>query len=268
MGFLRKTITKALSQRVLTGAGKRFVFLYHDISDPDSPQYSALYSTPVQKFKAQVELIARHFKFVSLQEIVAIGSHNKVRLASITFDDGFLSVKEEGLPFLQTRGIPFTVFVNTMAITQNRLFYGAKEPSINRAYETKVFLDEADVRALVAKGVAIGNHSSTHKVLSDCDPASLSEEVVASKEYIEGLTGTKVTHFALPFGKREHYNQEVLDFCYSAGHEFVYSTNPSYFDVTDPERNARLIPRVALLDESPEELYFLINRPLLKTIDI
>jgi peptidoglycan/xylan/chitin deacetylase (PgdA/CDA1 family) len=268
MGLLKKTIAKALSGRVLTGPRKRFVFLYHDISDQDSPQYSPLYSTPIQKFKSQVELIARHFKLVPLEEIVAEDPDNKQRLASITFDDGFLSVKDEGLPFLQTRGIPFTVFVNTMAIKENRLFYGAKEPSINRTYQRKVFLDEGDVRELVAKGVVIGNHSATHKVLAECDAATLDEEVRDSKQYIEGLSGAKVRHFALPFGKREHYNEDVLNCCYSAGHEFIYSTNPSYFDVGNRNRNERLIPRVALLDESPEELYFLINRPLLKKIDI
>lgn len=257
-----------MSRRVLTGPRKRFVFLYHDISDQDAPQHSPLYSTSVQKFKSQVELIARHFKLVSLEDIVSNNSDNHQRLASITFDDGFLSVKDEALRFLQSRGIPIAVFVNTMAIKENRLFYGAKEPSINRAYHSKVFLDEADVRDLVANGVVIGNHSATHKVLSECDDQTLSEEVLSSKQYIESVTKTDVLHFALPFGKREHYNKDVLDFCYSSGHEFVYSTNPTYFNPADRKRDERLIPRVALLDESPEELYFLINRPLLKKIDI
>src|ERR1043166_200230 len=266
MGLLRTTVTSALSRRVLPAPRKRFVFLYHDISDADSPQHSPLYSTSVRNFKCQVELIARHFKLVSLEEIVSNTSDNRQRLASITFDDGFLSVKDEALPFLQARGIPFAVFVNSMAIKENRLCNGTTDPGMS--YETKVFLNEDDVRDMVANGVVIGNHSATHKVLAGCDAQTLSEEVLSSKQYIESLTKTDVQHFALPFGKREHYNQDVLDFCYSSGHEFVYSTNPTYFDLADRKRNQRLIPRVGLLDESPEELYFLINRPLLKKIDI
>lgn len=265
MGVLKKILTKGLSRRILTGPGKRFVFLYHDISDADAPQHSPLYSTPVEKFKSQVEFIARHFKLVSLEGVVANGSASRERLASITFDDGFLSVKDEALPFLEARGIPFTVFVNSMAIKQNRLFYGAEAESINRNYDAKVYLDEDDIKRLATKGVGIGNHSATHKVLSECDEATLREEVLDNKTYIESLIGTDVKHLALPFGKREHYNERVLKFCYSVGHDYVYSTNPSYFEL---KRGHKLIPRVSILNESAEELSFVINRPLVKKIDI
>lgn len=265
MGVLKKVVAKGLSRGVLTGPQKRFVFLYHDISDPDAPQYSPLYSTQIQKFKAQVEFIAQRFKLVPLDDVVADTSDSKQRLASITFDDGFLSVKAEALPLLRSRGIPFTVFVNSMAIKHNRLFYGSEVPEINRTYDRRVYLDESDIRQLAAEGVSIGNHSATHKVLADCDEATLSEEVLDNKLYLESLTGTTVKHLALPFGKREHYNEQVLNFCYSVGHDYVYSTNPSYFAVA-PDRH--LIPRVSILNEGSDELRFMINRPLFKRIDI
>lgn len=265
MSVLRTAVMKALPSRPLTGAAKRFVFLYHDISDPDSPQYSPLYSTGISQFKQQIELLSKYFEFVSLDEVVASKPDSKQRLASITFDDGFLSVKEQALRYLQSKRIPFSVFVNSMAIKHNRLFYGASVPDINRTYDKKVFLDESDVKELAAEGVVIGNHSSTHKDLAECDAASLKEEVLDNKVYIEDLTGAEVRHLALPFGKREHYNEQVLKFCYSVGHDYVYTTNPSFFDLTNGER---LIPRVAILNESAEELFFTINRPLLKKIDI
>lgn len=265
MGLLKKALTKGLSRRVLAGPLKRFVFLYHDISDPGAPQYSPLYSTQLEKFKLQVDLIAQNFTLVPLEEVVAEGPNQDQRLASITFDDGFLSVKDEALPYLNAKGIPFTVFVNSMAIKDNRLFYGSDVAEINRTYEERVFLDESDIKQLAAQGISIGNHSSTHKVLADCDEATLREEVLDNKLYIESLTGKPVKHLALPFGKREHYNEHVLDFCYSVGHDYVYSTNPSCFDAA---RVRRLIPRVALLNEGAPELLFMINRPLFKRIDI
>ncbi|HBB89372.1 MAG TPA: hypothetical protein DC047_17350 [Blastocatellia bacterium] len=265
MTMLQKVVMKALPRRVLTGSGKRFVFLYHDVSDPGAPQYSPLYSTRINQFKLQIELLAKYFKFVPLEEVVGGSGDGKQRLASITFDDGFLSVKEHALPYLESKNIPFSVFVNSSAIKHNRLFYGADVPSINRAYDKKVFLDESDVKELAANGVVIGSHSASHKVLAQCDDAALKEEVLDNKLYVEGLTGAAVRHLALPFGKREHYNERVLKFCYSAGHDYVYTTNPSYFELTNGER---LIPRVAVLNESAEELLFSINRPLLKKIDI
>jgi len=265
MSVLRTAVMKALPSRPLTGPAKRFVFLYHDISDPESPQYSPLYSTRVGQFKQQIELLSKHFRLVPLDEILVHNPSNTQRLASITFDDGFFSVKEQALPYLKAKQIPFSVFVNSMAIKHNRLFYGAGVPDINRTYDRKVFLDEGDVKELVAEGVVIGSHSSTHKDLAECDDASLKEEILDNKLYIEGLTGAAVRHLALPFGKREHYNERVLNFCYSVGHDFVYTTNPSFFDLTNGER---LIPRVAILNESAEELFFTINRPLLKKVDI
>ena len=267
MGILRTLATKALPRTVLAGPRKRFVFVYHDISDPESPQHSRLYSTSVRNFKLQVELLARHFQLVSLDEVVAREVDNH-RLASITFDDGFLSVKDEAFSHLHARGIPFTVFVNSMAIKHNRLFNLPGGQCLNHNLDRKIFLDETDIKDLAAEGVVIGSHSSTHKVLVECDEPALKEEVLMNKLYIESLTGSSVKHFALPFGKHEHYNDRVLNFCYSTGHEYAYSTNPSYFDLTDKKRNRRLIPRLGLLNESPEELYFLINRPLLKKIDI
>ena len=265
MGMLRKVVTKVLSRRVLTGRLRRFVFLYHDISDPDSLQYSPAYSTQIKSFRSQVDLIAEHFKLVSLEEVVANGSNHQKPLASITFDDGFLSVKDEALPYLQAKGIPFSIFVNSMAIKHNRLFYGPADPSINRTYDKKVFLDEADIKHLATQGIPVGSHSSSHRVLAECDEATLREEVLDNKLYIESLTGTNVSHFALPFGKREHYNTHVLNFCHSVGHDYVYTTNPSYFDLAIGQR---LIPRVGLLNESREELFFLINRPLVRKVDI
>lgn len=268
MGLLKTSLTKVLSHRILTGPLKRFIFLYHDISDPGSPQYSPLYSTHVLQFKAQVEMLAKHFHLVSLAEVVKEQAPESQRLASITFDDGFVSVKDEALPYLTSKGIPFSVFVNQMAIKQNRLFYGADVPDINRSYDRKVFLDEDDIKDMATQGVAIGSHSSTHKVLADCDEATLREEIMENKLYIERLTNRAVKHFALPFGKREHYDERVLEECRRAGHDFVYSTNPTFFESSSAYYQRRLIPRIGLTNQTPAEVTFMINRPLVKNIDI
>lgn len=265
MTLLRTIVAKGLSRKVLTGPGKRFVFLFHDISDPDAPQYSPLYSTRPDKFKNQLELLARYFKFVPLDEIVRNSANNQGRLASISFDDGFLSVKDEALPLLRSMGIPASVFVNSMAIKHNQLFNAPGGFAPTMVVSEKIYLNEAEVKQLVAAGVTLGSHSSSHKVLANCDEATLKEEVLDNKLYVEQLIGKAVPHLALPFGKREHYNQRVLDYCYSIGHDYVYTTNPSWFE---PSRERRPIPRVSLLNETPEELLFAINRPLLKKIDI
>src|SRR5439155_20912187 len=134
-------------------------------------------------------------------------------------------------------------------------------------YCEKVFLDDQDIRFLSGRGVLIGSHTSNHKVLSSCSDDELREEINENKHYIEGVVRKPVNHLALPYGKREHYNDRVLKFC-SAEHEFVYTTNPSFFELGKISREPKLIPRLGLTDQSNEGLLFLINRPLIRRIDI
>jgi hypothetical protein len=102
----------------------------------------------------------------------------------------------------------------------------------------------------------------------DCDDEALSEEIDANKIYLEHLTGLPVRHLALPFGKREHYSDRVLEHCRQAGHEFIFSTNPTFFDLSSSYFHRRIIPRIPLTEQTLAETTFIINRPLLKSIDI
>ena len=267
MYLLKSLLKKGLSKKILVPSDKRFIFLYHDVSNSDSPQYSEHYSTKISAFHNHIEFFSKHFKFVSLDEIISADHGEQERLAAITFDDGFLSVKTEILPYLKERGIPFTVFLNTSAVKTNSLKYKTGNASIERSYETKVYLDENDVWEISEQGVLIGSHTANHKVLSECAAAELGEEISDAKHYLETLVKYKIKHLALPFGKREHYNDAVLKFCRNAGHEYIYSTNPVFFD-RKYLNASRLIPRIGLTNESVEELYFYINRPLVKTINI
>ena len=265
---VKTLITKVPFQRVLAGKSKRFIFVFHDISDPGSPQYSEAYSTSQEVFRKQIEFLLKRFDFVPLDQVLMPNVKSpKRRIAGLTFDDGFLTVREHAFPYLKEKGVPFAFFASANAIKNNRLSNGATVDDPTPVYDRKVFLDEDDVRYLYGQGVFIGSHSFNHKVLAACSDEELNHEISDNKTYLEGITGRPVEHIALPFGKREHYNDHVLRFCASAGHRFVYTSNPTYFD--PPGENApRLIPRIGLTNQSPEELLFLINRPVFRSIDI
>lgn len=269
MRLIKEGLTKVLSRRVLVKPAKRFVFLHHDVSEPGDFHHSALYSTGVAAFREQIEFLARNFRLLPLDELLSPElDERRGRCASVTFDDGFLSVKETAMPYLSAKGIPFAVFLNRMAVEENRLFNDSEDARLERAGGRKVFLDGDDVRSLSSSGVIIGSHTATHRRLADCDDEALREEVDGNKLYLERLTGRPVRHLALPYGKREHYDERVLAHCRRAGHEFVFSTNPTFFDPSSQDYRRRLIPRIGLTNHTPAEMTFLINRPLLKTIDI
>jgi len=268
MNLFKNIATKVLSKKILVSSKQRIILAYHDVSDPDSPQYSELYSTTIDNFQKQIEFIGRDFEIVSLEEIVSPEFSSKRRLACVTFDDGFLSVKEKAMPFLSAREIPFAVFANSEAVKENQLAYSSKFSELNKKYDKKVYLDAADLKSLSENGVLIGNHSSSHKILSECDENEMRQEILDNKLFLEEIINKEVKHLALPYGKREHYNPAVLDLCFSTGHDYVYSSNPMYFNAADLSGERRLIPRFGIGNQSPEELSFMINRPLLKKIDI
>jgi peptidoglycan/xylan/chitin deacetylase (PgdA/CDA1 family) len=72
-------------------------------------------------FERHLDLIGRHFRFVSLDEIgerLASGKPFAERVAAVTFDDGYRDNYEHAFPILQRKGIPATVFVVTDLVGQ------------------------------------------------------------------------------------------------------------------------------------------------------
>src|SRR5918911_3244123 len=131
MRLIKEGVTKVLSRRVLVKPARRFVFLHHDVSEPGEFHHSASYSTSVAAFREQIEFLARNFRLLPLDELLSPElDARRERCASLTFDDGFLSVKETAMPYLSAKGIPFAVFVNRMAVAENRLFNDSEDAKL------------------------------------------------------------------------------------------------------------------------------------------
>jgi len=257
---------RMLSPHLMVPRAKRFIFVYHDVAEFDAAHFSRRYSTTVSAFHAQIDHLAQLFSFVPLEEVVRPGPMpSGGRVAALTFDDGFLSVRDAILPYLSARGIPFAIFLNRQAVQDNFLSYG---PDLECRHLHKVYLDEEDVRRLHAAGVTVGSHSATHPLLAEVSDDRLPDEILGNKAYLEGLVGAPVTHFALPFGKRQHYDDRVLRYCRQAGHDYIYSTNPTFFDDNDLQSSALLLPRVEISNEPVETVGFVLNRPLLKRVEL
>ncbi|HVA98162.1 MAG TPA: polysaccharide deacetylase family protein [Bacteroidia bacterium] len=122
----------------------RAIFVLHDVSNSEDKTYTPYYSTTPQKFKQTIEYIHSNFNIISLdaihqQELPTL-SHK--HYAAIVFDDGFKSVYTTVNPFLQKNKIPFSIFVNKQAVTENWLWfshvYYAQQEN-NQEYLSKIF---------------------------------------------------------------------------------------------------------------------------------
>lgn len=301
---VRRTVLPHNVLLPITG-GRRYVFTYHDISQPDRAHYHPVYSTSPADFHRQVDQLSSLFTLVSLSDIVAAPPEDRRHLAAIVFDDGFASVLEHAHPFLSARGIPFAIFVNRQAIEEDRLWctdvvLGNRDrPYLTRLYEryvqpsvgfdafvrnpldylvvsdrlgddyaefyarsrpaSRIYLNRTEVQGLAKAGVTVGSHTSNHKVLSRCGNEALTEEIVGNRDYLGGLLGVSIDHFAFPFGFEGMLDQRSASLARSL-HPCLYSTQRLSF------RGAHgappfPIPRIGLQSDSAGELMTSINLP-------
>lgn len=287
--------------------GQRYVFVYHDISEPTRAHYHPIYSTAPEVFRLHIEVLSRLFDFVSLPALVGPGADQGRRnLASIVFDDGFESVYSVAFPLLSSRGIPFTVFANQEAVEEDRLWCTdvvlgrANRRYLERIYRNHVdpdlvdferfaatpldylvttkrvsddytrfrlglrqddrtYMTRAQIQSLRGRGVTIGSHTTSHKVLSRCSDAALQTEIGDNGAYLRELLSEPIDHFALPFGFEGTFDYRAVRTA-RAQHRYVYSTQRLPFRLSDLTPSV-LIPRIGLRSESREDLMVAINLP-------
>jgi peptidoglycan/xylan/chitin deacetylase (PgdA/CDA1 family) len=96
------------------------ILIYHRVNDDHDPFLS---SVSVNSFREQMEYLARHFTFVSLDDIAAgkINTNAAKYSVAITFDDGYRDNFTHALPILKELRIPATIFLATGYIGTGQL---------------------------------------------------------------------------------------------------------------------------------------------------
>ncbi|MBX2977793.1 MAG: polysaccharide deacetylase family protein [Flavobacteriales bacterium] len=131
-----------------------------------------------------------------------------------------------------------------------------------------MFMSYGELEQLVKEGVTIGDHSWDHYVLGGSSSEVTSDQVAKGKSLIKALTGDYSKHFALPFGKKEHFNGDTLRILGECDYCNVYTTNPNLFVGAPDVNGVRLIPRIGLVNDSSQRLLFYLNRALLRQHDL
>jgi peptidoglycan/xylan/chitin deacetylase (PgdA/CDA1 family) len=107
--------------------------------------------------------------------------------------------------------------------------------------------------------ITIGSHTITHPFLTRCDDATLEHELVASRRYLEEVTGHPVDLFAYPTGD---YDRRVAEAVRRAGYRAAFAETSRDMDLPAYE-----IPRVGLYRHDPAYLSFKLSglhQPALK----
>lgn len=255
-----KTVLKRVaSVSSCVPGGARAIFVMHDISAPSEHTFSPSDSTPPELFERQLDFFQERFTFVPLGSLLASREGGR---ASLTFDDGFLTVLTRAYPILKRREIPFTVFCNGRAMREGRLDFDPRFPSAPQ-HKGRIFLDESDVRELSRAGAGIGSHGATHASLAGLDAPSLAAEIGGNKTYLEGVVGKEVIDFAFPYGKARDIEPSGISACVAAGHQHLYSAIPGYLP-REASGAPAVLPRISLHLQEVSALHLLLNRLALR----
>jgi peptidoglycan/xylan/chitin deacetylase (PgdA/CDA1 family) len=188
------------------------VLLFHDIAPAERAD-----------FAAHIAMLSREWRFIPPDRFVAMlaGQEPVVgRNLLITFDDGFAShrwVAESVLNPLGIRGLFFipTDFIDLQEASAyrpfiaNHIFKGELKPE--EVPRHLVPLGWSDLSALLEMGHLLGSHTCSHASLSQlANPSELTHELHASGDKLEKILGTRIEHFAYPFGTIDHINATAL----------------------------------------------------------
>ncbi|NND01357.1 MAG: polysaccharide deacetylase family protein [Acidimicrobiia bacterium] len=147
-----------------------------------------------RSFVGQLDWIERHGTVVGLEEAVARRDDPDAQgLFALTFDDGFADVFDVAFPILQSRELPFTIYLTSGPIETG-------EPLDPRFPEAVPLTWDQVNEMLGSSLVTIGAHTHTHPDLRGLAAPDIEAELDNSNELIERRTGIRPQHFTYPWG--------------------------------------------------------------------
>ena len=181
--------------------------MYHSIVPDES------LNTNMNMWELQLSLFKEQIKFAT--EIKNLRIYKSDELINkipkkglcITFDDGYKNNYELVSPILIQKNIPFTIFIITDYIKNNK----------------KGYLNESMLKTLSNNSlITIGSHSKNHYDLTKLSEKNLEDELYSSKLYLEDLIGKEVKSMSYPYGK---YNNRIKDKVKKIGYKLAFTSD-------------------------------------------
>ena len=257
------------------------VLLYHRVAELAQDPWGLAVSPA--RFAEQLEALVMRFSPLPLGELAARMNAGDLppRSVALTFDDGYRDNLDAAEPLLARHGVPATIFVVSWYVGAGREFWWDEleelsEPERFRELHAELQVlphDErmarvaamrADVdpqttpvqtlreeelaRLATSDVVEIGSHTVTHAALPVLEREDRLDEMRASRERLEQLTGAPVRGLSYPYGS---WDAETAECAEEAGFEYACT---SAREVVGGDTSRYAIPRFPVRDWSGEEL--------------
>ena len=181
--------------------------MYHSIVPDETLNTNInMWELQISLFKEQIKFATeiKNFRIYKSDELI-----NKIpkKGLCITFDDGYENNYELVSPILIEKNIPFTIFIITDYIKNNK----------------KGYLNESMLKTLSNNSlITIGSHSKNHYDLTKLSEKNLEDELYSSKLYLEDLIGKEVKSMSYPYGK---YNDRIKDKVKKIGYKLAFTSD-------------------------------------------
>ena len=158
------------------------VLCYHAIADLQGAPIIEPYGIPPPEFRRHLQLLTRHFRFISPDEFARYlrGGGVPSRAVLLTFDDCFRDLFVEALPLLREFRVPALAFAVTGKIG------GSYDWDEALGAPRLPLVDGGDLLA-TAEHVTIGSHTRTHRMLNRLPNDALTDEIDGSIADLEAL---------------------------------------------------------------------------------
>lgn len=154
------------------------ILCYHRIAEPSTSDINNLAVSP-KKFRGQLELLKKHYRFKPLTELI---DNYEPDTISLTFDDGYRDNLVIAAEILDHLSIPADFFLATRFIDQNIEFYttslatvwlefsaNRNSPRLTRSTEIEYFLHQSDSYWDVLKKISSLDVSSLWSLTVELD---------------------------------------------------------------------------------------------------
>lgn len=274
--------------------GSRLVLAYHNIV-PDSDESVGEQSLhlPLSRFREQLDALQRSHDVVSLSEILVPKRGARRPLVAITFDDAYRGCLTLGLPELERRGLPSTVFVAPRLIGSAGCWWdqlsspetGSMDPEVRDQVLTTLVGDGEEAlrwalsRGLVPRdcppvagigteeellaaarlgGVSFGAHSWSHRNLPLLSELELDRELRAPMDWLRERIPGVMPWLAFPYGL---HSPRVTAHARRAGYDAVLRIFGGRMSAADDV--SREIPRLNIPAAVRTDRFMLLTRGLL-----
>jgi peptidoglycan/xylan/chitin deacetylase (PgdA/CDA1 family) len=143
---------------------------------------------------------------------------------AVTFDDGFLNVRE-AVEQLLDHGVPVTIFVVSGRVGETNDWQGRTYPGI----PSLPLLGWKDLEHLVARGATVEAHTQSHPMLTRLSVDEIDGELRACRERLRERLGSECDHVAYPYGDLN----DTVTTCASQHFRFGHTTRFRPIDARD-----------------------------------